>query len=130
MNVAGVYWRYQPLGYFDLSYVGDSHGEPFVAEFEATAKIGLSGDSAQSFNPMAYLKKCQNARIIYSTGSNPQSTTAPQPFTSVGIDDFNNPYSVNEGTQTMTVTFKVRVAYSSSSESPRVTFGFVCPPLS
>ena len=131
MNAAanGAYWRYQPLGYFDLPYSGDSHGEPFVAEFNATVKIGLSGDSAEAFNPMAYLKKCQNARIIYSTGSNPQSTTAPQPFTSIGIDSFNNPYSVNEATQTMTVTFKVRVTYSSSSDSPRVTFGFVCPPV-
>lgn len=131
MNAApnGAYWRYQPLGYFDLPYSGEAHGEPFVAEFNATVKIGLSGDSAQSFNPMAYLKKCQNARIVYSTGSNPQSTTAPQPFTSIGIDSFNNPYSVNEATQTMTVTFKVRVTYSSSSDSPRATFGFVCPPV-
>lgn len=131
MNAAsdGAYWRYQPLGYFDLSYSGDAHDQPFVAEFNATVKIGLSGDSAKAFNPMAYLKKCQNARIIYSTGSNPQSTTAPQPFTSIGIDSFNNPYSVNEATQTMTVTFKVRVTYSSSSDSPRVTFGFVCPPV-
>lgn len=123
------YWRYQPLGYFDLPYSGDAHDQPFAAEFNAIVKIGLSGDSAQSFNPMAYLKKCQNARIVYSTGSNPQSTTAPQPFTSIGIDSFNNPYSVNEGTQTMTVTFKVRVTYSSSSETPRATFGFVCPPV-
>jgi hypothetical protein len=128
-NSGGLYWRYQPLGYFNLPYSGDSHGEPFAAEFNATVKIGLSGDSAQSFNPMAYLKKCQNARIVYSTGSNPQSTTAPQPFTSIGIDSFNNPYSVDESTQTMTVTFKVRVTYSSSSETPRVTFGFVCPPV-
>jgi hypothetical protein len=89
-NSGGLYWRYQPLGYFNLPYSGDSHGEPFAAEFNATVKIGLSGDSAQSFNPMAYLKKCQNARIVYSTGSNPQSTTAPQPFTSIGIDSFNN----------------------------------------
>jgi hypothetical protein len=131
MNAAssGAYWRYQPLGYFDLPYSGDAHGQPFAAEFNATVKIGLSGDSAESFNPMAYLKKCQNARIIYSTGSNPQSTTAPQPFISIGIDSFNNPYSVNEATQTMTVTFKVRVTYSSSSENPRATFGFVCPPV-
>ena len=128
-NSGGLYWRYQPLGYFDLSYSGDAHDQPFVAEFNATVKIGLSGDSAQSFNPMAYLKKCQNARIVYSTGSNPQSTTAPQPFTSIGIDSFNNPYSVDEATQTMTVTFKVRVTYSSSSEIPRATFGFVCPPV-
>ena len=127
--MAGAYWRYQPLGYFDLPYSGDAHGEPFAAEFNATVKIGLSGDSARAFNPMAYLKKCQNSRIVYSTGSNPQSTTAPQPFTSIGIDSFNNPYSVDESTQTMTVTFKVRVTYSSSSESPRATFGFVCPPV-
>lgn len=129
LNKAGVYWRYQPLGHFDLPYTGDSHGEPFVAEFEATAKIGLSGDSAQSFNPMAYLKKCQNARIVYSTVPNPESNSSPQAFTSVGIDDFNNPYSINEGTQTMTVIFKVRVTYSSSSDNPRITFGFVCPPV-
>jgi hypothetical protein len=131
MNAAsnGAYWRYQPLGYFDLPYSGDAHDQPFAAEFNATVKIGLSSDSADAFNPMAYLKKCQNARIIYSTASNPQSTTAPQPFISIGIDSFNNPYSVNEATQTMTVTFKVRVVYSSSSESPRVTFGFVCPPV-
>ena len=128
-GMAGAYWRYQPLGYFDLPYSGDTHAEPFAAEFNATVKIGLSGDSAGSFNPMAYLKKCQNARIVYSTGSDPQSTTAPQPFTSIGIDSFNNPYSVDESTQTMTVTFKVRVTYSSSSESPRATFGFVCPPV-
>lgn len=128
-NSAGLYWRYQPLGYFDLPYSGEAHGEPFAAEFNAIVKIGLSGDSAEAFNPMAYLKKCQNARIVYSTGSNPQSTTNPQPFTSIGIDSFNNPYSVNEATQTMTVTFKVRVTYSSSSESPRATFGFVCPPV-
>ena len=128
-GMQGAYWRYQPLGYFDLPYSGDSHGEPFVAEFNATVKIGLSGDSASSFNPMAYLKKCQNARIIYSTGSNPQSTMAPQPFVSIGIDSFNNPYSFDESAQTMTVTFKVRVTYSSSSDSPRATFGFVCPPV-
>jgi hypothetical protein len=109
LNQAGVYWRYQPLGYFDLPYVGDSHGEPFSAEFEATVKIGLSGDSAQAFNPMAYLKKCQNARIVYSTAPDPESISSPQAFTSVGIDSFNNPYSVNEGTQLMTVIFKVRV---------------------
>lgn len=128
-GMQGAYWRYQPLGYFDLPYSGDPHGEPFAAEFNATVKIGLSGDSASSFNPMAYLKKCQNARIIYSTGSNPQSTVSPQPFVSIGIDSFNNPYSVDESAQTMTVTFKVRVTYSSSSDSPRATFGFVCPPV-
>ena len=129
LNQAGVYWRYQSLGHFDLSYVGDSHGEPFVAEFEATAKIGLSGDSAQSFKPMDYLKKCQNARIVYSTAPDPESGSSPQAFTSVGIDAFNNPYSVNESTQIMTVIFRVRVAYSSSSDTPRITFGFVCPPV-
>ena len=47
---------------------------------------------------MAYLKKCQNSRIVYSTASNPESSSSPQAFTSVGIDDFNNPYSVNEDT--------------------------------
>lgn len=128
-GMEGAYWRYQPLGYFDLPYSGDAHGEPFAAEFNATVKIGLSGDSAVSFDPMAYLKKCQNARIVYSTGSNPQSTTSPQPFVSVGIDSFNNPYSFDSAAQTMTVTFKVRVVYSSSSDSPRATFGFVCPPV-
>jgi hypothetical protein len=112
-----------------LPYTGDSHGEPFVAEFEATAKIGLSGKSAQSFNPMAYLKKCQNARVVYSTAPDPESNSSPQAFTSVGIDDFNNPYSVDESTQTMTVIFKFRVTYSSSSDNPRITFGFVCPPV-
>ena len=129
MNVAGVYWRYQPLGHFDLPYVGAAHGEPFVAEFDATVKIGLSSDSAKSFNPMAYLKKCQYSRIVYSTASDPESQSSPQAFTSVGIDSFNNPYFVDESAQTMTVSFKVRVTYSSSTESHRLTFGFVCPPV-
>lgn len=129
LSASSGYWRYQPLGYFNLPFVGDSHGRPFSAEFEATVKIGLFGSSAQTYNPMAYLKKCQSARIVYSTASDPESNSSPQAFTSVGIDDFNNPYSINEGTQTMTVIFKVRVTYSSSSDKPRVTFGFVCPPV-
>jgi hypothetical protein len=29
-NSGGLYWRYQPLGYFNLPYSGDSHGEPFA----------------------------------------------------------------------------------------------------
>ena len=125
------YWRYQSLGSFNLSYTGDSHSEPFVAVMRGVAKIGLANSSASSFNPMAYLKKCQTARIIYSTSSTPvEDEGNEQPFTSIGIDSFNNPYSVDESSQTMTVTFEVKVTFSNSSNRPRLSFGFVCPPVS
>ena len=125
------YWRYQSLGSFSLSYVGDSHAEPFVAVMRGVAKFGLANSSASSFNPMAYLKKCQTARIIYSTSSTPPEDEGnEQPFTSIGIDSFNNPYSVDEASQTMTVTFEVKVSFSNSSNKPRISFGFACPPVS
>ena len=98
---------------------------------KGVAKIGLSGDSALSFNPMAYLKKCQSARIIYSTAPGKvEGNGNAQSFTSIGIDSFNNPYSVDEASQTMTVTFEIKVSFSNSSETPQLTFGFVCPPVS
>nr|DAU23403.1 MAG TPA: Major capsid protein [Microviridae sp.] len=125
------YWRFQPLGSFNLSYTGAPHGEPFVAVMKGVAKFGLSGNSALALNPMAYLKKCQSARIVYSTSAGDVvSNLNPQPFTSIGIDSFNNPYLVDESSQTMTVTFNIRLTFSSSTETPQVTFGFVCPPVS
>ena len=57
------YWRYQPLGSFNLSYTGDSHAEPFVVVMRGVAKFGLANSSASSFNPMAYLKKCQTVDL-------------------------------------------------------------------
>lgn len=125
------YWRYQSLGVFNLSYTGEPHAEPFVAVMRGVAKIGLANSSASSFNPMAYLKKCQTARILYSTSPTPVEDEGNiQPFTSIGIDSFNNPYSVDEASQTMTVTFEVKVAFSKSSDKARLSFGFACPPVS
>lgn len=125
------YWRYQSLGVFNLSYAGTSHAEPFVAVMRGVVKIGLANSSASSFNPMAYLKKCQTARILYSTSATPVEDEGNiQPFTSIGIDSFNNPYSVDEASQTMTVTFEIKVTFSNSSDKPRLSFGFVCPPVS
>ena len=49
------YWRFQPLGSFNLSYTGTPHGEPFVAIMKGIAKFGLSGESVRPFNPMANL---------------------------------------------------------------------------
>lgn len=125
------HWRYQSLGVFNLSYTGEPHSEPFVAVMRAVVKIGLANSSASSFNPMAYLKKCQTARILYSTSPTPVEDEGNiQPFTSVGIDSFNNPYSVDESSQTMTVTFEVKVTFSKSSDKARLSFGFACPPVS
>lgn len=125
------HWRYQSLGVFNLSYTGEPHAEPFVAVMRGVAKIGLANSSASSFNPMAYLKKCQTARILYSTSPTPVEDEGNiQPFTSIGIDSFNNPYSVDEASQIMTVTFEVRVTFSKSSDTARLTFGFACPPVS